>query len=104
MTQPTFNEIDMAKAKRESSVQDARAQADEYEGFAADEIYQTPTGARFVVPNVALLDDDQQERFDAIQFEMGQCDRVDDVEVPGRTVTAKDPDGTEIVTEYPSQT
>jgi hypothetical protein len=96
-----LNEIEAAKARRESSVQDARDQAQELDGFTADETYTTPTGVPFGVPNVGLLDDDQQERFDALNFKFSKCDKVPDGELPGRTVTAKDPDGTEVVTEYP---
>lgn len=96
-----LNEIDAAKARRESSTEDARDQANEFDGFTADEIYTTPTGVKFVVPNVGLLDDDQQERFDQLNFTFSKCDKVPDREIPGRTVTAKDPDGTEVVTEYP---
>lgn len=103
MTQPMYNEIDAAKAKRETATEDARAQADEFDGFTADEIYTSPTGERFVVPNVTLLDDEQQEQFDLLNFALSKCDKHPDTEIPGRTVTAKDPDGTEVVTEYPPQ-
>lgn len=104
MAEQLFNSVDQAQAKRDSATADAREQAADYDGFAAPAEYTTPTGKKFPVPNVSLLDDEQQERFDELLFKFSKCDKVPDQEIPGRKVTAKDPDGTEVVTEYPAHT
>lgn len=67
-------------------------------------MYTAPNGDKFPVYNVLLLDDDQQENFDLLNFNLGKCDKHPDQEIAGRTVTATDPDGTEVKTEYHAQT
>lgn len=100
------NAIDAADAKRASATQDARDQAAEFDGFAQSEWYVAPNGDKFEVPNIALLDDDQQERFDELQHRLRQCDRPEPTIIPGRTVPeriareiTKDGDGNDVVTE-----
>lgn len=75
------------------SVADAKAQAAEYFGFAAGEDIPItlPDGTveKFNVPFPGMLDDDQQERWDALQFEIDQCDRRPDLVIPDHKITHK---------------
>ena len=73
--------IDAAKAKRQVSPAEARAQAAEYLGFTASTEIVLDTGEVFEIPNPGLLDDDQQERFEELQAELDTFDH-DEVEVP----------------------
>lgn len=73
-----------------SSPKDARDQAAEFLGFAASETIELSNGDSVEIPNPGLLDDDQQERYDALQFELESCDYDDDIEIPERTVTHAD--------------
>ncbi|MGE2733852.1 hypothetical protein [Mycolicibacterium vaccae] len=76
-----------------SSVADAKAQAAEFFGFAAGEDIPItlPDGTveKFNVPFPGLLNDDQQERWDELQFEISQCDRHPDVVIPDHKLTHK---------------
>ena len=74
------------------SVEEAREQAAEYFGFTASSSIRVANGKVFEIPNPGLMDDDQQERWEALQFELEQCDREPDIEVPEQTL----PDGTVI--------
>lgn len=82
-----------------ASVAEAKAQAAEYFGFAAGEdiTVTLPDGSTetFNVPFPGMLDDDQQERWDALQFEVEQCDRYPDVVIADHklTHTITDADG-----------
>lgn len=69
------------------STQEAKDQAAEYFGFASSTLVQVESGKVFEIPNPGLLDDDQQERYEELQFLVKKCDREDDVEVPEQTVT-----------------
>lgn len=102
MTSPS--PIDAATAKRETATQDARDQAADFDGFAKSEWYIAPNGERFEVPNIALLDDDQQERFDKLQHRFQQCDKAEPTVLPERFVPEQiarevtvDDDGNEVV-------
>ncbi|MGJ6126195.1 hypothetical protein QN239_26820 [Mycolicibacterium sp. Y3] len=50
-------------------------------GFTASVAITTVDGTVFHIPNTALLDDDQQERWEALQFDLERCDRDDDGEL-----------------------
>lgn len=64
------------------STREAKEQAAEYFGFAAGVSIKLEDGTVFDIPNPTLLDDDQQERYEELQFELEQCDRHPDVETP----------------------
>lgn len=74
------------------SVEEAQAQAAEYFGFTASSQIRVNTGEVFTIPNPGLMDDDQQERWEDLQFELESCDREDDITVPEQTL----PDGTKL--------
>lgn len=74
------------------SVEEAKQQAADYFGFTASTSIRVANGKVFEIPNPGLMDDDQQERWEALQFELEQCDREPDIEVPEQTL----PDGTVI--------
>ena len=61
------------------SFEAAREQAAEDLGYVASEKIRTPRGEVFEIPNPSLLDDDQQERYDQLQFEVKSWDRHPDV-------------------------
>jgi hypothetical protein len=82
------------------SVVEAKEQAAEYFGFTASKFIQVDGGKVFEIPNPGLMNDDQQERWDELQFALEKCDREPDIEIPERTVT--DADGT--TTVIPAQT
>lgn len=73
--------IDAAKAKRQVSPAEARAQAAEYLGFTASTEIVLDSGEIFEIPNPGLLDDDQQERFEELQAELDTFDH-EEVDVP----------------------
>lgn len=73
--------IEKAKARRQVSPAEARQQAAEYLGFTASTEIVLDTGEVFEIPNPGLLDDDQQERFEALQAELDTYDH-EEVEVP----------------------
>lgn len=81
----------MSIARLPVSVKDAKEQAADYFGFTASKFIQVEGGKVFEIPNPGLLDDDQQERWEELQFLLEGCDREDDVELPERTI--KDEDG-----------
>ncbi|KWX66796.1 hypothetical protein [Mycobacterium sp. NAZ190054] len=85
--------IESAAAKREQAPQDAHDQAVEHDSFFADDIYVAPNGEQFPVPVYEELDDDQQERLDAVQHMLNSCDRFPDVTIPGYTEETVDDDG-----------
>lgn len=64
------------------SVKEAKEQAAEYFGFAASTYIQVESGKVFEIPNPGLMDDDQQERWEELQFEIEQCDREADLHIP----------------------
>lgn len=77
--------IDSARERRAISPKLAREQAAEYHGFAASVEIQIGDEV-FEIPNPSLLDDDQQERFNELNFEIeSNCDREDDIEIPEHT-------------------
>ncbi|OMC02176.1 hypothetical protein [Mycolicibacterium fortuitum] len=84
------NAIDAAKDR---SVEAAKAQAAEYFGFIASETIELTledgTTKTFEVPNPALFDDEQQERWNQLQFEIQQCDRLPDIEIPDHKLRHK---------------
>lgn len=88
----------------QNSIQDAKEQAAEYFGFAAS--VQIKVGNEiFEIPNPGLLDDDQQDRWDELQFELEKCDKMPDVEHPEQKIperTVKNEDGSETI--IPAQT
>lgn len=81
------------------SIQEAREQAADYFGFTAS-VKLRVGDELFEIPNPGLLDDDQQERWDELQFELQYCDREPDVERPEREI--ENPDGTK--TTVPAHT
>lgn len=64
------------------SVRDAKEQAAEYFGFTASTFIQVDGGKVFEIPNPGLMNDDQQERWEELQFELENCDREDDIVIP----------------------
>jgi hypothetical protein len=75
----------MAKGNRATtSTRDAKEQAAEYFGFAGSTFVEGKSGRVYEIPSPALLDDDQQERWDELQFTLEQCDREDDIVIPER--------------------
>ena len=74
------------------SVDEAKQQAAEYFGFTASTHIRVANGTIFEVPNPGLMDDDQQERWEELQFELEQCDREPDLHVPEQTLS----DGTKL--------
>ncbi|AKF14375.1 tail assembly chaperone [Mycobacterium phage Phayonce] len=76
-----------------ANVDEAKAQAADFFGFIASEYIAVtlPDGTveQFEVPNPALLDDDQQERWNQLQFEIQQCDRLPDIEIPAHKLRSK---------------
>lgn len=83
------NPIDAAAAKRETAEVDAAEQSAEYGGIAGT-VYTTRTGKTFPVPDLSLLDDEQQERFELLQFTFQQCDKAPEIEIPSRTIETAD--------------
>lgn len=79
------------------SVADAKAQAAEFHGFAEGEYIPVTlsdgTVEKFHVPFPGLLDDDQQERWDELQFEVEQCDHHPDVVIPDHKLNHKVTEG-----------
>jgi len=69
------------KQKRRVSFEEAREQAADYFNFAASVIIETAGGKSFEIPNPGLMDDDQQERYDALQARVDGFDK-EDVEIP----------------------
>lgn len=67
------------------SVKEAKEQAAEYFGFTASAFIQVENGKIFEIPNPGLMNDDQQERWEELQFLLEQCDRTEDVILPGYT-------------------
>lgn len=64
------------------SVQEAKEQAAEYFGFTASAFIQTSDGKVWEIPNPGLMDDDQQERWEELQFDLQSYDREDDIVIP----------------------
>lgn len=83
------------------SVKEAKEQAADYFGFTASTFIQLDSGKVFEIPNPGLMDDDQQERWEDLQFTLERCDREPDVEIPERTI--RDDKGGVIAT-YPAET
>lgn len=71
----------MAIARVAKSTREAREQASEYFGFPASAIIEVGE-KKFEIPNPGLMDDDQQERWVDLQFELEQCDREPDTIIP----------------------
>jgi hypothetical protein len=65
------------------SNQEAKEQAADYFGFAASVKIQAGDEI-FEIPNPGLLDDDQQERWEELQFELEKCDREPDIDIAER--------------------
>lgn len=76
------------------SVREAKDQAAEYFGFTASAFIQVEGGRVFEIPNPGLMDDDQIERYEELQFTLEQCEREADTVIPERVV--KDDDGNSV--------
>lgn len=74
----------------------AREQAAEAGGDFRPIPVKTDSGAVFEVPDGNMLDDDQQEAYDALQHLVNQCD-TREYTIPEQVITA--PDGTTIRSE-----
>lgn len=81
------------------STREAKEQAADYFGFAASVYIQVESGKVFEIPNPGMMDDDQQERWDELQYLLEGCDREDDIVIPERTVINEDGSAT----TYPEQ-
>lgn len=68
------------------SVREAKEQAAEYFGFTASVFIQVEGGKVFEIPNPGLMNDDQQARWEALQFELEKCDREEDTIIPEITL------------------
>lgn len=77
----------MAERRIPVSVKEAKEQAADYFGFTASTFVQVEGGKVFEIPNPGLMDDDQQERWEQLQFELEQCDHHPDAEIAESTVT-----------------
>ncbi len=64
------------------TVQEAKDQAAEYFGFAASTYIQTDDGKVWEIPNPGLMNDDQQERWEDLQYELQSFDRDEDLVFP----------------------
>lgn len=64
------------------SVEEAKLQAAEYFGFTASTYIRVDNGKVFEIPNPGLLDDDQQERWEQLQFDLESCDREPEIQIP----------------------
>lgn len=73
------------------SVKEAKEQAAEYFGFTASAFIQIDSGKVFEIPNPGLMDDDQIERYEDLQFLLESCDRDADEVIPAGSF--KDDDG-----------
>lgn len=69
-------------ARSTVSVQEAKEQAADYFGFTASVFIQVDGGKVFEIPNPGLMNDDQQERWEELQFALEKCDREPDIEIP----------------------
>src|SRR5579875_1607157 len=72
--------VSIADARRKLSPREAREAAAEAGGFLASEII-TLKGNDYEIPQRGLLDDDQREAMDQLEFESQSWDREDDVEI-----------------------
>ncbi len=61
------------------SAKEAREQASEFLGMLASVTVKADNGEVFEIPNPALLDDEQQQRYDQMQLEAESYDRHPDV-------------------------
>lgn len=85
------------KDKDQQTLDDAREQADEHDGFLrSGKVKARKTGKVYTIPNLQLLDDDQQQAYDRYIHELQQCDRYPDVQVPERTIKTTDPETGEV--------
>lgn len=64
------------------SVEEAKQQAAEYFGFTASSQIRVSNGKVFEIPNPGLMNDDQQERWEELQFEVETCDREPGIDLP----------------------
>lgn len=84
------------------SIEEAKAQAAEYFGFPTGEDIRITIDGKvevFNVPFPGTLSDEQQEAWNALQFEIDQCDRFPDVVIPDHKLTRKEIIGSRTVTE-----
>lgn len=72
------------KSNRPVPIEQARAQAIEALGFLASRPIQVGEEV-FWIPSLDLLDDEQQDRWDEMQFDMQKYDRGEDIELPAYT-------------------
>lgn len=88
-----MSEDSIVPVRQYHSVADAKAQAALHFGFASGEdipvTLEDGTVEKFNVPFPGMLTDDQQERWDALQFEIEQCDRHPDIVIPDHVNTHK---------------
>ena len=88
--------------KDQPTLDDAREQADEHGGFlVSGKVKARKSGREYTIPNLLLLDDDQQAQYDALIHKLNQCDRYPDTDlpeqvVPQRTVKVTDPETGEV--------
>lgn len=74
------------------SPREARDQAADYIGLVASVSVKADNGEVFEIPNPWLLDDDQQQRFDQLQFDLECLDKAPDYQdehgnvFPGRVL------------------
>lgn len=61
------------------SLKEAREQATEFLGMLASVAIKADNGEVFEIPNPSLLDDEQQQRYDALQLEAEGYDRHPDI-------------------------
>lgn len=81
----------------QQTLDDAREQADENGGFlVSGKVKAHKTGKVYTIPNLHLLDDDQQAAYDQFIHELQNCDRHPDIQVPQRTIRTTDPETGEV--------
>jgi hypothetical protein len=76
---------------RPTKPEEAREQAAECLGFIRGRLFDLGDGKTWELPNPSLLDDEQQERYNAYLFEVDQLDRYpDQTDDSGRVISRGD--------------
>jgi hypothetical protein len=78
MTQPKTDDKEPKIVLGPVDAEAAREQSAEYLGFASGFKIQAKDGEVFEIPNPTYLDDEQQDRYDALQMELETWDRHPD--------------------------
>lgn len=78
----------------------AQEQVDDLGGdFRSITIVAEKSGEEFKLPSVLLLDDDQLVAYEKLHYDLNQCDRNPDTDLPAQRFVKKEPDGAVVETE-----